>query len=266
VVGEMWDEDPALVSFFQGGRKQFDGVDSGVDALFDFPLYGAIRRVFAHDAPAEDLVKVLAHDRLYPDPNFLVTFLGSHDTPRFMSESGVGFEDLKMAFTLLMTTRGIPMIYYGDEIAMRGGGDPDNRRDFPGGWREDSRNAFEEQGRTPQQQAIFDYVRLLTRVRAKLEPLRKGTTVDLLANDRVYAFARVLGKTAELVVLNTDTKRATVSVDASRLPVAPLMRTSVWLCGSWHDELGMAPDAQCQDYRITVTTPPRSAAIYSIAQ
>jgi len=267
VVGEMWDEDPALVAFFQGGKAQFDGVDSRVDALFDFPLFGAIRRVFAHNAPAEELAKVLAHDRLYPDPNLLVTFLGSHDTARFMNESGASVDDIKLAFTFLMTTRGIPMVYYGDEIAMRGGGDPDNRRDFPGGWREDARNAFEVSGRTPEEQAIFDHLHRLMRVRAKLEPLRRGTTIDLVAKDQVYAFARVSGNVAPLVVFNLATDPAMVSVETSELPIPPQIVVSNPQPGrSWHDELGIAPDAQWWDSKLTVEMPPRSAAIYSISR
>ena len=67
--------------------------------------------------------------------------------PRFLHRQGVTVDGLKQAFTFLMTTRGIPMIYYGDEIGMTGGDDPDNRRDFPGGWKVDSANAFEASGR-----------------------------------------------------------------------------------------------------------------------
>ncbi len=265
VVGEMWDEDPALVAFFQGGRKQFDGVDSGVDALFDFPVYGAIRRVFAHNAPPEELAKVLAHDRLYPNPNLLVTFLGSHDTARFMNEASV--EDLKLAFTFLMTTRGIPMIYYGDEIGMRGGGDPDNRRDFPGGWREDGRNAFEASGRTGEEQAIFERVQRLLEVRAKLEPLRRGATIDLVANDGVYALARISGDRVALVVFNTDQKPVPVTIDTSGTPIPsqriislPNPPTNL------HDELGAGPDAEWNFSQVTVKMPPRAAAIYNLQQ
>src|SRR5204862_5007025 len=155
VVGEMFDGDPALVSFFQGGRAQFDGIDSGVDALFDFPQFFPMRRAFAQGQPIKELAVMLGHDSLYPNPDNLVTFLGLHDVQRFMNEPGATIDGLKLAFTYLMTSRGIPMIYYGDEIAMPGGNDPDNRRDFPGGWREDTRNAFTAPGRTPAEQDVF---------------------------------------------------------------------------------------------------------------
>ena len=71
---------------------------------------------------------MLGHDHLYPNPNVLVTFLGLHDVARFMNEPGATVEGLKLASTFLMTARGTPLVYYGDEIAMRGGNDPDNLR------------------------------------------------------------------------------------------------------------------------------------------
>jgi glycosidase len=258
VVGEAWDEDPALVSFFQGGKPRFDGVDSGIDALFDFPLFAAVRRAFARKAPIEDLAKVLARDHLYQNPNLLVTFLGLHDNTRFMSDSGASIDDLKMAFTFLMTARGIPMIYYGDEIAMRGGNDPDNRRDFPGGWRDDPRNAFEPQGRTPEQQAVFDHLRRLTHLRARLAPLRRGSTLHLVASEKIYAFARVAGPSAVLVVFNTGDEKATLLIQGPQLGIPE--------SASLHDELGAAPDAQAQAGRLTVESPAHSAAVYAIAK
>ena len=225
VVGEMFDEDPGLVSFFQGGKTQIDGIDSGIDSLFDFPLYGAIRRVFTRKAPAEELAKVLAHDYLYKDPNVLVTFLGLHDVARFMNEPGADLEELKLAFTFLMTARGIPMIYYGDEIAMPGGNDPDNRRDFPGGWREDPRNAFERHGRRPAEQAVFDHVRRLTHLRARLTALRRGSMQHLAAGARIYAYARVMGTSTVLVALNTGNEKSSLSIQTAslRIPAKPVV-------------------------------------------
>lgn len=258
VVGEMFDEDPGLVSFFQGGASQFDGIDSGIDSLFDFPLYGAIRRVFARKAQAEELAKVLAHDHLYPDPNLLVTFLGLHDVSRFMNEPGASVEELKLAFTFLMTARGIPMIYYGDEIAMRGGNDPDNRRDFPGGWREDSRNAFEPQGRRPDEQAVFAHLRRLAHLRARLAPLRRGAMQQLVAGERIHAYARVAGTSAVLVAFNTGDEKASLFIQtaAFKIPDRAVL----------HDELGIAPDALARAGRLTVELPAHSAAVYSIAE
>lgn len=214
-VGEVSDPDPAVTSFFQGGATRFDGIDSGIGSVLDYPSYYAIRDAFARGGEMEKLSRTLAQDRLYPDPGALVTFLDNHDVVRFMSESGATAEKLKLALTLLLTMRGIPTLYYGDEIGMQGGTDPDNRRDFPGGWQEDPRNAFEASGRTPAENKMFDYVRKLTGVRTKSEALRKGKMIDLAVTPRTWVYARQSGAEAAIVVINNGPEAADVVVPFS---------------------------------------------------
>ena len=132
MVGELFDGDPAMLAFFEGGAPRFDGVDSGIDSLFDFPLFFKVREAFGQGKNLREVANLLARDHLYRDPGSFVTFLGLHDVPRFMNEPGATVDGLKLAFTFLLTARGTPLVYYGDEIALPGGGDPDNRRDFPG--------------------------------------------------------------------------------------------------------------------------------------
>ncbi len=114
-----------------------------------------------------------------------------------------------MAFAYLLTVRGTPMIYYGDEIGMRGGEDPDNRRDFPGGWKEDARNAFEASGRTAEEQDIWSYVQKLLALRAKTEALRNGKLTDLALTEKTWAYAR--GGDA-VIVMNNGSGAADVLV------------------------------------------------------
>ena len=135
-----------MVSFFAGGAARFDGVDTKVDSLFDFPLLFALRGAFAGGKPVRDVAQMLGRDHLYPDASRLTTFLGNHDVARFMNEPGATTAGLKLAQTFILTTRGTPQLYYGDEIAIRGGGDPDNRRSMPGAFPGDPRNAFAEVG------------------------------------------------------------------------------------------------------------------------
>ena len=243
VVGEVFDGDPALVSFFQGGHPRFDGIDSGVDALFDFPQYYPIRRAFAEGKPIKDLAVMLAHDYLYPNPNSLVTFLGLHDVRRFMNEPGATVDGLKLAFTYLMTSRGIPMIYYGDEIGMRGGNDPDNRRDFPGGWPGDPRNAFTAEGRTPEEQSLFAHVRKLAHLRAEFPDLRRAPMTQLSAGDDAYVYKR--GKI--IVCMNNAAKPVNISAEASN--------------GAWKDLLETVPAVEVTNGTLQLNLPPRSAAI-----
>jgi glycosidase len=144
-----------------------------------------------------------------------VTFVDLHDISRFMSEPHATFGALQRVFAFLMTVRGIPLIYYGDEIGMPGGGDPDNRRDFSGGWKEDPRNAFEPSGRTPEQQALVVYLQRLGRLRQETPALRQGAMIDLLVEDNLYPFARVTPAGSALVVFNNLPAAATL-----RIPLA----------------------------------------------
>jgi glycosidase len=254
VVGEMFDGDPAMVSFFQGGQARFDGIDSGVDSLFDFPAFYTIRRAFGEGKPVRDVATMMAHDYLYPNARELVTFLGLHDVPRFMNETGATAQGLDLAFTFLMTARGIPMIYYGDEIGMPGGGDPDNRRDFPGGWPDDPRNAFIAAGRTPEQQGIWQHVQRLAHLRRELEPLRRGSMTNLCAKEQSYGYARSTPGESVFVLINNAVNAAEVDCDVSvlRLPEGTTLT----------DTLGAAPELRVNSGKIHARFSPRTAGIY----
>ena len=115
-IGEVFHPDPTVTSFFVGGRKEWDGIDTELTTVFDYPLYFALRDVLLNDAPVGRITNILRQDSLYPQPEFLVPFFGNHDVPRFASAAGESPEKLKLAFGLTLTLRGIPEIYYGDEI------------------------------------------------------------------------------------------------------------------------------------------------------
>jgi len=255
VVGELFDGDPALVSFYQGGEERFDGLDSGVDTLFDFPLYFRIRDSFAKGDSLREVAKMLARDHLYRDPSSLVTFLGLHDVPRFMNEPGARVDSLKLAFTFLATVRGTPLVYYGDEIAMPGGGDPDNRRDFPGGWKGDARNAFEAEGRTADEESVHAHVRTLLRLRQETPALRRGKTVNLHLADRTWAYARVLDGRAAVVAINTDTAPAILDLPAAPAGLAEGARL--------RDRVGTVGEAVVQGGRLRLTLPPSSSGVFT---
>jgi neopullulanase len=189
-IGEVFHPDPTVTSFFVGGRKGWDGIDTQLTTVFDYPLYFALWDVLVNGAPAGRLTNVLRQDSLYPHPEYLVPFFGNHDVPRIASAPGATAQQLKLAFGLTLTLRGIPELYYGDEIGMPGGGDPDNRRDFPGGWPEDDHNAFLRQGRTPAQEQIFETVQTLLQLRQEHEGLRGGKLWHVYCDDASYVFLR----------------------------------------------------------------------------
>lgn len=254
VVGELFDADPVLVSFYQGGQTRFDGIDSGVDALFDFPLFDKVRDAFAHGKPLRDAAMMLARDHLYADPGMLVTFLGLHDVARFMNEPGATPEGLRLAFTFLMTARGIPLVYYGDEIGMPGGGDPDNRRDFPGGWPGDSRDAFTAAGRSAQEQSIFERVQRAARLRGALPALRRGRMLNLEVAEQTWAFARVALGSMAVVVFNNGTAPARLDfgVGPLGLPDGAVLE----------DRLGPGQPVRVEGGRLRVELAARAASVY----
>jgi len=189
-VGAVFHSDPTVTSFYQGGRTGWDGVDTQLTTVFDFPLYFALRDVLLKGAPAGKLADILRQDSLYPHADFLVPLFANHDTPRFAGMPLGTPARLKLAFGLILTLRGIPEIYYGDELGMPGGKDPDNRRDFPGGWPDDPKNAFRKDGRTAQQEEIFEYVHSLLQLRAMHPALRRGKLWTLTSDDSTLVFLR----------------------------------------------------------------------------
>lgn len=206
-IGEVFHPDASVTSFFAGGRKQDDGIDTGVSTVFDYPMYFVLRDVLLNGAPVGRIADVLRHDALYPRPDNLVTFFGNHDVARFASAEGSSAAKLKLAFALTLTLRGIPQLYCGDEMGMPGAGDPDNRRDFPGGWREDSHNAFSEQGRTREQQQLLAHVKELLRLRREHAALRDGRLWHLFSDETSYVFARESDEERLLIIFNNSKAR-----------------------------------------------------------
>jgi len=255
VVGELFDGDPALVSFYQGGRSRFDGIDSGISTVFDFPVFFELRKAFAGEGSLRDVARMLARDHLYPDASVLVTFLGLHDVPRFMNEPAASPAGLRGAFTFLLTARGIPLVYYGDEIAMRGGTDPDNRRDFPGGWPEDARSGFEETGRTPEEEGVFSHVRRLCRLRREWAPLRRGLALNLHVDDRTWIYARLHEGAAAVVAFNLTGEPVTIETPAAALPLDDGLVLD--------DRLGSGARAAMEGGRLRLTMPARSSAVFT---
>ncbi|HWW77449.1 MAG TPA: alpha-amylase family glycosyl hydrolase [Pyrinomonadaceae bacterium] len=257
ILGELFDGDPALLAYFQRGRTGHDGIDTGIDTVYDFALHYAIRDAFAKGEPVRKLQQVLAHDYLYSRPEVLVPFIGVHDMQRFMSEKGATVEGLKLAQTFLMTTRGTPLLYYGDELGMPGGGDPDNRRDFPGGFPGDERNAFEKSGRTAVENEVFEHLKRLAKLRAELPALRRGSLVQLYDEEQQTAYARVLGGESVVVAINNDTKPATLDFSVRETGLAEGAELP--------DRLEVVNGAKVSNGRLRLTLPARSASLLTSA-
>ncbi len=254
-VGEVFHPDPSVTSFFVGGVKRYDGIDSGLSTVFDFPMFFTLRDVLLRGAPAGRIADVLRHDALYVHPEMLVPFFANHDVPRFASVEGSSPTKLKLAFGLTFTLRGIPEIYYGDEIGMPGGSDPDNRRDFPGGWIGDANDAFTQAGRTHEQQEIFTYVQSLLRLRHEHVALREGQLWHLASDEFSYVFAREAEEERLVVAFN--------NADETRELRIPLGETPAQRAAAIEALFGEAK-ADLAGSELRFTMPAKTLSIFSL--
>jgi glycosidase len=255
MVGEVFHPDPSVTSFFVGGVRRYDGIDSGLSTVFDFPMFFTLRDVLLRGAPAGRIAEVLRHDDLYVHPEMLVPFFANHDVPRFASAEGSSPAKLKLAFGLALTVRGIPEIYYGDEIGMPGGSDPDNRRDFPGGWIGDEHDAFTHAGRSREQQEIFSYVQSLLSLRREHAALRMGQLWHLASDESSYVFVRESEQERIVVVFNNADRPRELRIPLGDTPAQDASAIAI-LFGDAKAELSSR--------ELRITTPAQSISILSL--
>jgi len=183
----------------------------------------------------------LKYDALYPDPSKLTTLTNNHDTRRFMSLEGATLEGAMLHTAFMLTVRGTPQLYSGEEIAMEGRDDPDNRRDFPGGFPGDGHNAFLASGRTKEQQRMWQWTHDWIELRREHSALRHGKLVDLFYDDDVYAYARQDGSETVVVALNRSPGEKKFRIPISSLRLSQSAQLSP-LIGSgnrlpWNEEI-----------------------------
>ncbi len=189
-VGEVDNGDSSIAAYFAGDRL-VGGIDTHLYTPFDYGYFFTLRDTLLNDKPFRRLEQTLEQDWLYPHPERLVTILGNHDQVRFMSEPHATPALLRLATGITLTLRGTPQLYIGDEVLMQGGGDPDNRRDFPGGWPGDAHKAFTAAGRTPEQNALHDFTASLAHLRAVTPALQGGGQQTVLVGQDTYAYVRM---------------------------------------------------------------------------
>ena len=224
IVGETWLNSNVLVSFWQKDSRLAAPRNSNLPAVMDFPLMDLMNRAFDEETTEWSgglyrLYDYLTQDIVYADPMNLLTFLDNHDTARFSTddEKAQNLTRFKQAVTFLLTTRGIPQIYYGTEILMTGDkneGDGMLRKDFPGGWKDDARNCFTAQGRNALQQEAFEFIRKMLNWRKGNEAVGKGSLKHFSIYNGTYVYERKWGDHSVVVFMNgTD--------QAQTLPLAP---------------------------------------------
>lgn len=207
--GETWVHGYSVQAQFTAGSAIRGGVNTALPAVTDFQLYYAIQQILAgQEGWTEGTSRIyytLAHDFLYEDASRNVIFVDNHDLSRYFSVVNENLEDYKMGLAFLLTTRGIPMLYYGTEMLLTGSGGgfgEGGRKDFPGGWADDYFDKFREVNRTSAEQEAFAFVRTLANYRKSSDALTRGKLIHFIPQNGCYVYFRQGVDATVMVVLN----------------------------------------------------------------
>ncbi len=223
IVGEVWMQNQAAMAYWQKDSKlgAIQGYNSHLPSLMDFTLFNAISGMFNEESSwntgMQKAYDNFSNDFLYSNPENLLVFAGNHDTNRLNEIYKGDLNAYKLAMTLILTTRGIPQLYYGDEIGMKGNkdlkGDGDIRRDFPGGWPGDSQNAFTKEGRTAEQEQYHSFLKTLLQFRKNTPALHFGKLLHYVPENNVYVYFRYNDNQRVMVVINNNTENQTLNLN-----------------------------------------------------
>ncbi|MPL55779.1 Cyclomaltodextrinase [bioreactor metagenome] len=220
IVGETWMYDPAQIAFWQKDSKvgEIENYNSNLPSVMDFMLYENLPKALQEEENWDKgmirLYNSFASDFLFPNPKNMMVFFENHDTPRINEIFNGNPAYYKLALTIVSTIRGIPQLYYGSEIGMRGDknkGDADIRRDFPGGWKGDVQDAFVS--RTPEQNEFFDYTQKLLNWRKSKDVIHNGKTKNFSPEKNVYVYFRYNDEEKVMVVINSSDKEQTIEMN-----------------------------------------------------
>ena len=211
MFGEIWEHGVSVQGFFADDQPlKSANFDSNLPGVVDFQLCFAIQEALTREQGwtegAARVYYTLAKDHFYKDPYRNVVMLDNHDFTRFYTTVQEDFNKYKSGMAFLMTTRGIPQIYYATEILATGNERPSHgniRKDFPGGWAGDAQNKFSAEGRTVQENEAFNYARTLIHYRNATPALQSGKLMQFVPVDGVYTYFRYDDAKTVMVVLNT---------------------------------------------------------------
>jgi glycosidase len=225
IVGEEWTTDKSIIGIWQkpvSDKKSNSSFinqkfPSNVPSLMDFPLNDAILKSLQPKSQKWDhklsiLYRNMAQDYLYPNPNNMVVFLDNHDMSRIYYQLNHDLDYWKMAHSFLLTTRGIPQIYYGTEVLISDSSKPGDhgvlREDFPGGWDHDKKNAFTDL-LTDKQIESKAFLKNLLNWRKTCSAIHSGGLKHFAPSyeNELYAMLRFDKKSIVLLVMNNDTKK-----------------------------------------------------------
>lgn len=208
IVGEIWEGIPAVVSAYQTNSPlRKINFDSNLPVVTDFALSDAIRSYLSGEQTIRSVYQVIVQDIVYSDPDNLLVFFDNHDIDRAMFIANDNLGKFKIALNLILFTRGIPSIFYGTEIGIKGGKKHGElRQPFPGGFSGDLRDAFTTAGRTDFENEIYNYLKQLLRLRSKYPSLSRGKLIHIYSGDDIYYLIKATADEKIIIVLNTGNK------------------------------------------------------------
>lgn len=219
MFGETWVHGVINQSYFAENNFNIP-YKSNLQAVTDFQtLWGitdAMTKDFGWNEGVNRLYTTLAQDFVYKDPMRNVIFLDNHDLSRFYSVVNKDLKKYKAALAWLFTSRGIPQLYYGNEIGMTGITSPHDgfvREDFPGGWKSDAHNKFAVSGRDSTENAIWNYISQLAHFRKRSSAITAGKMMQFAPMNGEYVFFRYDSTQTIMTILNTSTQTQTIKME-----------------------------------------------------
>ena len=212
IVGEEWSYNPLLVRYWQEGAPNKDGYDSNLKSTMDFPMQANIVSALNEEEQwGAGLVKMyegLANDFVYASPSEIMIFPDNHDMSRIYTQLRESIPNTKMALAYVLMLPRIPQIYYGTEIFMNDTAKPGDhgliRSDFPGGWKNDSINAFTGKQLSEDQIGMQKYLQKILKYRKNSQAIQSGETVHFAPEEGIYLLSRIYKNEKVVLILNKN--------------------------------------------------------------
>ncbi len=205
IVGEVWKGDPVYLASYQEKSIYTPNFNSNLPSVTDFGLGDALKAYLRGSQSLQHIYEIIGMDFVYHDPYNLVTFVDNHDVERAMLTAKENISKVKIALQILLTTRGIPQIYYGTELGIVGGQDDGSKRtDFPGGFPFDKRSAFTPEGRSERENELYNLIKDMIQIRKENKALSQGKLIHFPVKDRVYIYFRILDDEKIMIVVNDN--------------------------------------------------------------
>lgn len=193
--------------YWNNGTLNRDGYISNIKSLSDYTLYYSLIKVFGKGENIYDIYETLSNDYLYETPFNNKIFNGNHDVPRLYTELSKNIDKVKLSMAFIFTTRGIPQIYYGDELFFDSPKpDGDLRIDFPGGWESDERNAFVKKERTNDENELVDYISTILKWRKNAIEIHRGKLKHYKPLNNIYVYFRYYEDEKTMVIINNNSQ------------------------------------------------------------